>query len=89
MNNSQPDNGYGITVFRPGTPQSAKTRGIIFFIILCIIIFIQACYWLFANAVKPFVLGLPFGMFFIVLFIAVEFVVLVVLYFSEAKEMKE
>jgi len=75
MSNDQEKGGYGITVFRPGTPPGVKTREIIFFIILCLIILIQAFYFLFANSAEPFVLGLPFGMFFIVLFIAIEFVV--------------
>jgi len=89
MSNDQGNDGYGITVFRPGTPPGVKRRGIIFFIILCLIILIQAFYWLFANSVKPFVLGMPFGMFFIVLFIAIEFVVLLILYFAEAKDVSE
>jgi uncharacterized membrane protein len=80
------DDGYGITVFKPGTPQSAKTRGIVFFLILCAIILIQSCYWLFANSANPIILGLPFGMFFVVLFIAIEFVVLVTLYLLEFKD---
>jgi phosphoglycerol transferase MdoB-like AlkP superfamily enzyme len=66
-----------------------KTRGIIFFIIFCLIILIQAFYWLFANSVKPFVLGMPFGMFFIVLFIAIEFIALLIIYFAEAKDFTE
>lgn len=77
------DDGYGITIFRPGTPQSEKTRGIIFFLIFCAIILIQSCYWLFANSVKPIIIGLPFGMFFVVLFIAIEFVCLLILYLLE------
>jgi hypothetical protein len=32
---------------------------------------------------------LPFGMFFIVLFIAIEFVALLILYFAEAKDVAE
>jgi len=66
-----------------------KTRGIIFFIIFCLIILIQAFYWLFANSAKPLVLGMPFGMFFIVLFIAIEFIALLVVYFAEAKDVAE
>ncbi len=89
MSNDQGNDGYGITVFRPGTPPGVKARGMIFFIILCLIILIQAFYWLFANSVEPFVLGMPFGMFFIVLFIAIEFVVLLILYFAEAKDVSE
>jgi len=89
MSNEQEKDGYGITVFRPGTPPSAKMRGIVFFIIFCIIIVVQACYWLFANSVKPFVLGMPFGMAFIVLFILIEFFALIILYLLESKDMKE
>jgi phosphoglycerol transferase MdoB-like AlkP superfamily enzyme len=87
MENDLDRRGYGIAVFRPDTPAGVKTRKIIFFIIFCVIIMIQACYWLFANSVKPIVLGMPFGMFFIGLFIAIEFVALLILYFIEAKEM--
>ena len=89
MGNEQEKDGYGITVFRPGTPHSAKMRGIIFFIIFCIIILVQCFYWLFANSVKPLVLGMPFGMSFIVLFIVIEFVALVILYLLESKDMQE
>lgn len=77
------DGGYGISVFRPGTPDRDKTRGIVFFLIFCAIILIQACYWLFANSAKPIIIGLPFGMFFVVLFIAIEFVFLLILYLLE------
>jgi len=89
MSNEQDKVGYGITVFRPGTPSSVKIRGIVFFIIFCIIIVVQSCYWLFANTVRPFVLGMPFGMFFIVLFITLEFVALVILYFLESENTEE
>jgi len=60
-------------------------RSIVFFILLIGIIFVQAFYYLFANQVKPFVLGMPFSMFFIVLFIIIEFFVLLILYFLEQK----
>ena len=88
MNDEQEMEGYGITVFRPGTPSGVKTRKLIFFIIFCLIILIQSCYWLFANSAEPFVMGMPFGLFFIVLFIAIEFVALVVLYFIETEEIE-
>ena len=81
--------GYGITVFRSGTPPGVKKREFIFFIILCTIIMVQACYWLFANSVQPLVLGMPFGLFFIVLFVVIEFAVLVILYLLEAKDIEE
>ncbi|MBW2096129.1 MAG: hypothetical protein JRI80_14720 [Deltaproteobacteria bacterium] len=61
----------------------------IFFIGFCLIILIQGCYWLFANSVKPIIFGMPFSLFFIVLFIAIEFVALLVLYFIEADQMEE
>lgn len=89
MSDEQEKVGYGITVFRPGTPASAKMRGIVFFIIFCIIILVQSFYWLFANSAKPFVMGMPFGMFFIVLFIMIEFAALIILYFLESKNMEE
>ncbi|NVL91748.1 MAG: permease [Desulfobacterales bacterium] len=60
----------------------------IFFIIFCIIILVQSFYWVFANSAKPFVLGMPFGMFFIVVFITAEFVGLVILYLLESKDME-
>lgn len=89
MLNEQEKEGYGITIFSPGTPSGVKKRKLLFFIGLCVIILIQACYWLFANSVEPIVIGMPFGMFFIGVFIAIEFVALVVLYTVEANEMEE
>jgi phosphoglycerol transferase MdoB-like AlkP superfamily enzyme len=88
MENDLDKRGYGITVFSPDTPPGVKTRKIIFFIIFCVIIMIQACYWLFANSAKPIVLGMPFCMFFIALFVAIEFIFLLILYFIEAKELE-
>jgi phosphoglycerol transferase MdoB-like AlkP superfamily enzyme len=89
MQNEQGKADYGISIFSPGTPSGVKTRKLLFFIGLCVIILIQACYWLFANSVEPIVIGMPFGMFFIGVFIAIEFVALLVLYSIEANEMEE
>jgi len=86
MIKDQGKGGYGLTFFRSGTKPGVKTRSVIFFIIFCIIIFVQAFYWLFANSAEPYVMGMPFGMFFIALFIGIEFVMLVILYFLEAKD---
>lgn len=80
---------YGIKVFRSDLPRSAKTRNIIFLIILSAIILIQCCYWFFANSVQPILLGMPFGMFFVVLFIFFEFLALLVLYLMESKDYKD
>ncbi len=89
MSNNQENDGYGVSIFKPGTPAGEKTRGIIFFIVLSLIILVQAFYWLFANSVEPFVMGMPFGMFFVVLFIVIEFVTLLILFFSESKDSTE
>ena len=89
MSNGNVKSGYGITVFRPGTSPGVKTRGIIFFILLCFLIFLEAFYFLFANSAKPFVWGMPYGMFFIVLIIVIEFFALLVLYFLEEKDARE
>jgi len=86
MADNQKKSGYGFTAFKPATSGKIKARGIVFFIILTILILVQAFYWLFANTVKPFVLGMPFSMFFIVFFIFIEFVVLVILYFLGSKD---
>ncbi len=83
------DGGYGITIFRPGTPAGVRWRKIVFFIIFSLIILIQACYWLFANSAEPILLGMPFGMFFIALFIFIEFLALLVLYQIESKEIED
>ena len=83
------DKDYGIKVFRSDLPQGVKTRNIIFFIILSAIILIQCCYWFFANSVQPILLGMPFGMFFVVLFIFFEFLALLVLYSLESKDYED
>lgn len=83
------DKDYGIRVFRSDLPQSVKVRNVIFFIILSAIILIQCCYWLFANSVQPILMGMPFGMFFVVLFIFIEFLVLLVMYVMESKEYED
>ena len=89
MSSELESDGYGITVFPEGTPSNVKTRKVLFFIAFCLIILIQACYWLFANSVEPILLGMPFGMFFIALFIAIEFILLLALYLIESDEMEK
>ena len=88
MSNGNMD-GYEVTIFKPGTPSNVRTKKLAFFIIFCLIILIQCCYWLFANSATPFVLGMPFSMFFIVLFIVIEFIMLVALYVSESKNIED
>lgn len=84
MNEIREEDGYGLVFFEPGTSSSTKIKSIIFFILLSAIVLAQAFYWLFANKVEPIILGMPYGMFFVVLLIAIEFVVLVALYLSDA-----
>jgi len=78
----------GLVIFAPDTPRKVKIRKWIFFTIFCVIILLQAFYWLFANAAEPIVLGLPWGMFIITLLIAIQFVLLLLMYFIEAQEME-
>jgi hypothetical protein len=89
MAQNQPNKKGRIIIFPPGTPPNVKIRKGVFFAIFCLIILAQAFYWLFANSAEPVVLGMPFGMFFITLLIALEFVVLLIMYFIEAQEMEE
>ena len=77
------ENDYGIVLFKPGTSKAEKTRGLVFFAILTLIILAQGCYWLFANSVAPIIWGMPFGMFAVVILILMEFAALAALYLSE------
>lgn len=79
----------GLVVFPPGTPRPVKIRRWMFFAIFCVITFMQAFYWLFANSAEPIVLGLPWGMFFVTLLIVIEFAVLLLMYFVEAQDMED
>lgn len=81
--------GYEFRLVNPDTPPAIKTRKLGFAIAFCVVILLQACYWLFANSATPFVLGMPFGMFMITLLIVIEFVMLLVLYGLESKETEE
>jgi len=54
-----------------------------FFIFFLITIFVLSFYWLFANAEFPLVLGMPYGMFFVVIFMGIEFVALLGLYWYQ------
>ena len=89
MANGPAKYGCGITVFAPDMPKGEKTRRLIFFAIFCLIILIRIFYYVFANSAEPFVLGMPFGMFFITMLIAIEFFAFLVLYLIEAGEMEE
>lgn len=85
MNNVKKDD-YGIVIFREGTSSGEKRKGLFFFTVLSIIVLCQACYWMFANSVEPIILGMPFGMFFVVMLICLEFAVLAAMYAMEPKD---
>lgn len=79
-------NPYRFRFFKSDTTSSVRNRGILFFMMFTAIILIQSCYWLFANQAAPIVLGMPFGLFFITVFIIVEFVLLLTLFILEGKD---
>ncbi|MCG8548973.1 MAG: hypothetical protein MI799_01075 [Desulfobacterales bacterium] len=79
------NDGYGLVFFKPGTSPGEKSKGLFFFTVLTFIILGQACYWIFANSVEPIILGMPFGMFTVVMFIVLEFIALVVMYALESE----
>ena len=56
---------------------------------MCGIVFLQCCYWLIANFAERGILGMPFGMFFIVLLIVIQFILQLTLYFLESEEMTD
>lgn len=85
MNEVREEGDYGFVIFKPGTSSGEKIRATIFFVLLSTIIMAQACYWLFANKVEPIIMGMPFGMFAVVLLIVIEFAVLAALYLTESK----
>ncbi|WP_153305985.1 hypothetical protein [Desulfogranum mediterraneum] len=85
MNRTQ-KNDYGIVIFKEGTPPGERRKAMFFFTVLSLIILGQACYWLVANSVEPIVLGMPFGMFTVVILIVLEFVALAAMYLLEPKE---
>jgi hypothetical protein len=89
MNTEKEKNPYRVVFFRPGLSPRSKKIKLIFFIAMSLIILAQSFYWLFANFARPILLGMPFCMFFIVMLVVVQFVLLVALYYFESKEMKE
>lgn len=89
MNEEKRKNSCSITVFRPGVSSKSKKVKLIFFLAMCLVLFSQSCYWLFANSNEPILLGMPFCMFFIVMLIVIQFILLLALYFFESKEMKD
>jgi hypothetical protein len=56
---------------------------VVFIVIFSLIVLLQAFFYLFANAAKPIILGMPFGMFVIVLLIFIEFIALLFLYYFD------
>ena len=88
MSNTQKDD-YGVVIFKEGTPPGERRKGLFFFTVLSMIILGQACYWVFANSVEPIIMGMPFGLFTVVMLIILEFIVLAAMYAMEPKEKKK
>ena len=88
MNDEREKNPYGVVFFRLGVSPRAKKIKFFFFAAMSLIILAQGFYWLFANFTKPIIFGMPFCMFFIVVLVAVQFILLLLLYLFESKEMK-
>jgi hypothetical protein len=89
MNDERGKKPYGVVFFRPGVSPRAKKIKLFFFAAMSLIILAQGFYWLFANFAKPIIFGMPFSMFFIVALVAIQFVLLLLLYLFESKEMKD
>ena len=60
-----------------------KRYQIVFITVFSLIVLMLAFYWSFANYASPIVLGMPFGMFVIVLLILIEFISLLVFYYFD------
>lgn len=88
MSKTQKDD-YGVVIFKEGTSPGEKRKGLFFFIVLSMIILGQACYWVFANSVEPIIMGMPFGLFTVVMFILLEFIALAAMYAMEPNEKKK
>lgn len=70
---------YRLRFFSSSTPPARRTMltaFAIFFIAVCLL---QAFYWVFANRAEPIIMGMPFGMFTVVLLIIVEYAGLLVM----------
>ncbi len=78
--------GCGLKIYPPDMPPGAKARNATFFILMCLNIFFQCFYFLVANLATPIVWGMPFGMFFVVLLIILQFLVMLVFYWLESGE---
>ncbi|MBU1003410.1 MAG: hypothetical protein KKE73_12930 [Proteobacteria bacterium] len=80
---------YGLRFFSSKVPPARRRAITAFAIFFISVIFLQAFYWLFANAAEPIIMGLPFGMFMVTFLIGVELVGLLVMdkvLFSNEKE---
>jgi uncharacterized membrane protein len=75
----------------PVKKRDAKShvRSALIGIVFLVLIIAQAFYWLFANTVYPMVLGIPFGMFVVLLLICIEFIALAALYYVEKRAVRE
>ncbi|WP_461210466.1 hypothetical protein [Desulfocurvus sp. DL9XJH121] len=73
------DDSYKLRFFSSSVPPARRNLLILFALLFIGVVLAQAFYWLFANAAEPIVMGLPFGMFFIVMVIIIEYAGLLVM----------
>jgi len=79
----------GLVLF-PNGWSSKQKKSAIFWVLFFTVVFLANIWplYLVANSATPFVLGLPFSMFWIILWIVIGFIGLLVMYRSEYGEKK-
>lgn len=77
---------YPVTVFKKGTPPEKK-RGLIGFLIYFIVVVLATVWpiYLIGNRVEPYVLGMPFSMFWIAMCVMAGLVGMIFLYRFEKR----
>ena len=76
----QRDPGYGLQLFRTGSTPEGKKRQVFWFLYFAVVFLAQVWpLYMVANRVQPMVLSMPFSMFWVVLWIVINFAGLVIL----------
>jgi len=65
--------GIGLQIFADGTPRHTRVWKLAAFTFFCLVGLSAAFFWAFANSLEPIILGMPFGMFFLVCLVALSF----------------
>lgn len=83
--NESHDYGLGVHIFSANTPRRTKFVKVTFFAALALLAVVQSVYWLFANSVEPIIMGMPLGMFFLVLCIVLAFFLLLIYFILDER----